>query len=102
MKFEDLTPEQIEQAKKCETPEERMAFIEENGIELSDEQLEDIAGGDAGSGSGGGCTGLGRRDHDWVDTGETRPNKLWGDNPPDRMYRCRKCGATVWKWVNIA
>ena len=98
MRFEELTPEQIEQAKKCETPEERAAFMEENGIELSDEQLENIAGGE----TGGGCSGLGGRDHDWVDTGETRPNKLWGNNPPDRKYRCKKCGVTVWKWVNIA
>ena len=55
MRFEELTPEQIEQAKKCETPEERAAFMEENGIELSDEQLENIAGGE----TGGGCSGLG-------------------------------------------
>ena len=44
MKFEELTPEQIEKAKKCETREERMAFIKENGIELTDEQLESVAG----------------------------------------------------------
>lgn len=79
-----------------------MAFMEENGIELSDEQLEGIAGGETGSDSGGGCAGSGRNSHDWVDTGETRPNKLWGNNPPDRKYRCKKCGVTVWKWVNIA
>ena len=44
MKFEELTPEQIEKAKRCETREERMAFIKENGIELTDEQLESVAG----------------------------------------------------------
>ena len=79
------------------------AFIEENGIELFDEQLEDIAGGEAKPSSGGGqCASSGRNSHDWYDTGETRPNKLWGNNPPDRKYRCKKCGETVWKWVNIA
>ena len=45
MRFEDLTPEKIEQAKKCETADERMAFVKENGIELTGEQLEAIAGG---------------------------------------------------------
>ena len=44
MRIEDMTPEMIGQAKTCETPEERMAFIEENGIELTDEQLESVAG----------------------------------------------------------
>ena len=101
MKIEDLTPDQIEQAKKCKTPEERMAFIEENGIELSDEQLEGIAGGETGSGSGK-CAESGRNSHDWVDTGETRPSKLWGNELPDRKYRCKKCGETVWKRVVIA
>jgi len=45
MKIEDLTPEQIEQAKGYETVEERMAFLEDNGVELSDEQLEALSGG---------------------------------------------------------
>ena len=44
MKFEELSPEQIERAKKCESPEERMAFIAEEGIELTDEQMEGISG----------------------------------------------------------
>ena len=44
MKFEDLTPEQMERAKKYESPEERMAFIAEEGIELTDEQMEGISG----------------------------------------------------------
>ena len=45
MRFEDMTPEMIEKIRGCETDEERMAFIEENGIELDDEQLDGIAGG---------------------------------------------------------
>ena len=45
MRFEDMTPEMVERAKGCETAEERTAFIRENGIELTDEQLEGIAGG---------------------------------------------------------
>ena len=42
MRFEALTPEKIEQAKKCKTADERMAFVKENGIELTGEQLEAV------------------------------------------------------------
>ena len=45
MRFEDMTPEMVERAKGCETAEERTAFIRENGVELTDKQLEGIAGG---------------------------------------------------------
>ena len=45
MRFDELSPEQAEQAKKCETREERLEPIQENGIELSDEQLVGITGG---------------------------------------------------------
>ena len=41
MKFEELSPEQIERAKKCETLEERMAFIADEGIELTSETSAD-------------------------------------------------------------
>jgi hypothetical protein len=45
MKSECKMPEQVEQDKKCETVEERLEPIQENGIELSDEQLVGITGG---------------------------------------------------------
>lgn len=45
MEFEDLTPEQREKAKACKTPEEILEFAKEEGLELSDEQLDGIAGG---------------------------------------------------------
>ena len=45
MDINDLTPEQIEKAKECTTPEELAAFAEAEGIELTDEQLDAIAGG---------------------------------------------------------
>ena len=32
MRIEDMTQEMIEQAKKCDTAEERAAFLEENHI----------------------------------------------------------------------
>lgn len=45
MDFEDLTPEQKNRAIACQTPEELAAFAREEGVELSDEQLEGITGG---------------------------------------------------------
>jgi len=46
MKFEDLTPEQMEKAKACKTPEDIMGLAKEEGFELSDEELEAVSGGD--------------------------------------------------------
>ena len=45
MTFEDLSPEQKAQARACKTPDELLALAKEEGIELTDAQLEDIAGG---------------------------------------------------------
>ena len=47
MKFEDLTPEQQEKAKSIKTVEEAMAFIKEESLDLSEEELDEIAGGKA-------------------------------------------------------
>ena len=40
-----LTPEQMEKAKQCRTPEELFALAKEEGVELTTDQLEAIAGG---------------------------------------------------------
>ena len=45
MDLKDLTPEQMEKAKACKTIEELSAFAKAEGLELSEEQLEGIAGG---------------------------------------------------------
>ena len=45
MDFNDLTPEQQDKARACKTPEDVLALAKENGIELSDEQLDDVSGG---------------------------------------------------------
>ena len=45
MEFTDLTPEQQEKAKACKTPEELLELARAEGVELSDEQLEGVAGG---------------------------------------------------------
>jgi hypothetical protein len=45
MNFEDLTPEQQAKAKGCKTPEELLELAKAEGYELSDDELEDVAGG---------------------------------------------------------
>lgn len=45
MEFKDLTPEQREKAKTCTSPEELLAFAQAEGFDLSDEQIEAVAGG---------------------------------------------------------
>ena len=45
MKFEDLTPEQMEKARACKTPEDILTLAREEGYELSDEELSGISGG---------------------------------------------------------
>ena len=45
MNFEDLTPEQQAKAKACKTPEDVLALAKEDGIELTEEQLEAVSGG---------------------------------------------------------
>ena len=45
MNINDLTPEQKEKAMACKTTDELIALAKAEGIELSDEELEAIAGG---------------------------------------------------------
>ena len=45
MKFEDLTPEQKEKAKECKNADELVELAKSEGVELTDDQLDSIAGG---------------------------------------------------------
>ena len=45
-RWKSLTPEQKEKAKSAKTPEDILALAKEDGYELSDDELESIAGGD--------------------------------------------------------
>ena len=46
MNFNGLTPEQIEKAKACASVDELVSLAKEEGVELTDKQLESISGGD--------------------------------------------------------
>ena len=47
MEFDDLTDEQKNRVMACKTTEELVALVVAEGVELSDEQLNSIAGGDS-------------------------------------------------------
>ena len=99
MRFEDTTPEQTE---KREATEEHTSFESENGVEFSNEQLNDLAGGAGGSSSSDDVCPVTGKSHYWYDTCETRPSKFGGSEPPDRKMCCKRCGKIVWQRVLIA
>ena len=47
MEYNDLTDEQKERVMACKTTDELIALAKAEGVELSDEQLNSIAGGDS-------------------------------------------------------
>ena len=57
MDFNDLTEEQKAKAQACTTPEEMLALAKEEGYDLSDEELEGIAGGANWCSDKADCTG---------------------------------------------
>lgn len=48
MNFDAITPELLEKAETCKTPQEFIEVAQAYGIELTDAELDVIAGGDAG------------------------------------------------------
>ena len=48
--FNELTDEQRRKLEDCQTPEELLALAKEEGYELTQEQLDSFAGGDASFG----------------------------------------------------
>ena len=55
MDFDNLTEEQKAKARECKTPEELMELVRAEDIELTDEQLEVVAGGGSGWDDVTGC-----------------------------------------------
>ena len=43
--FKDLTPKQMEKARACKNADDLVELANEEGVDLSDEQLDAIAGG---------------------------------------------------------
>ena len=47
--FKGLTPEQVEKARACKSNDELLKIAKEEGVELSEEQLQAVSGGCSGS-----------------------------------------------------
>ena len=45
MNLEEFSPELMEKAKACTTPEELATLAETQGVKLTDDQLENLSGG---------------------------------------------------------
>ena len=43
--FSELTPEQMEKARECKSSDDLVELAKSEGVELTDEQLDAIAGG---------------------------------------------------------
>ena len=54
--FANLTDEQKEKAKSCNSSEELVAFAQEEGIDLTDDQLDAVSGGATWNGCWNRCT----------------------------------------------
>ena len=80
--FKGLTDEQISKVKGCKTQEEMLAVAKEEGIELTDEQLEAV--------NGGVCTNFSQCPK-CQSTNITIDSILGG-----AKYECHNCGYT-WK-----
>lgn len=85
MRLEDLSPQQVAKA-VGKSPDELVELAEENGVELSQEQLEQIAGGGwlPGSAIDDGCPDCGSKNVHVSSIGQTM------------CYECKNCGK---KWM---
>ena len=76
MEFNDLTPEQKKKLDACKSPEEVLALAKEEGVELTEEQLDQITGGgnwyDFAMGKRTTCTNCNRV----VEWSATEPNPI--------------------------
>ena len=84
--LKDLSPELQEKAKDIKTQEELNEFLSENDIELPEDALEAVSGGDGCFGNSDECPQGGK--HDWAKV-QVYEGGLFA------KYRCRKCGEEV-------
>ena len=89
MDYKDLTPEQIEKLKGM-TAEEIHRYVAEEGVSLSDEELEHVAGGWGAEQEcpAGGAHEWEQTDTDFLPSGTVIP-----------INTCTKCGATYRGYV---
>ncbi len=84
-----LSEEQIKKVEAAKSAEEILALAKEEGIELSDEQLEAVSGG--GCSTTVKCSECGSKDIKATEYVETQ-SPLNGSGKIGVKYKCRKCG----------
>lgn len=77
-----LTEEQIAKVKACKNAEEVLSLARNEGVSLSDEQLEAVNGG--GCGTSNKCPKCGSKDFERI--------VQYGHATADESYKCRHCG----------
>ena len=87
-----LTEEQIAKVKDCKNQEELLKIAKEEGIELSDEQLNAVSGG--GCFSSFKCPSCGSKDYEQVHCSRDFVDDH-GLGKYITTYKCNKCGK---KW----
>ena len=83
MKLDDLPPELREKARACQTAEDALTLAKEAGYELSDDELDQIAGG-WGGGTSSVCPNCHSTSHHTIHTGTV-----------DQQNVCNNCGC-IW------
>ncbi len=83
-----LTEEQIAKAKACKNSEELLSLAKEEGIELTDEQLEAVSGGCNSSGHGDEMF----RGHECPKCGSTNTVVYEGTWTHGATMKCFDCG----------
>lgn len=79
-----LTEEQIAKVKACKNQEELLALAKEEGIELTDDQLEAVTGGICTSSTK--CPNCGCKSFNW------------DGNDVVRNYKCARCHTFVYSY----
>ena len=91
--LESLTAEQIEKVKHCKNSEELLKLAKEEGVQLSDEQLDAVSGGCYNSSS------VERYEIDEMQCPECL-NRHCMEKVSDAWYRCKWCNKiTVNKYL---
>ncbi|MBR3160472.1 MAG: hypothetical protein IKF14_15410 [Atopobiaceae bacterium] len=72
-----------------------MAFIADNGIDLTDEQMDALAGGSRRVDTRM-CRESPSGAHNFKPTGKTRPGTILRNIWPDKEEKCTYCGKTRW------
>ena len=92
MNVKALTQEQWEKLQQCKTPEDILALAQAEGVELTDDQLQQVTGGSDGYVVGGDIWGGGPQYVDWC---PQCGQKYWLMDPDDPVDWCPHCGAKL-------